>query len=102
VASNNKVVLPPTILAASFRFSPLKCHDVGISLQAAKFLRWLYMETERTSAQIVATFGMGLAWMMFNAGYVQSPPGESDIANTNLWSLTEKGVKVLEQLIGVK
>jgi hypothetical protein len=102
VVSNNKVVLPPTILEASFRFSPLKCHDVRISLQAAKFLRWLYMEPERTNAQIVATFGMGLALMMFNAGYVQNPPGESDSVNTNLWSLTEKGVKVLEQLAGVK
>jgi hypothetical protein len=60
------------------------------------------MEPERTNAQIIATFGMGLALMMFNAGYVQNSPGESDTANTNLWSLTDKGVKVLEQLIGVK
>ena len=102
MASNNKVVLPPIILEASFRFSPLKCHDVGISLQAAKFLRWLYMEPERTNAQVIATFGIGLVWMMFNAGYVQNPPSESYTANTNLWSLTDKGVKVLEHLVGVK
>jgi hypothetical protein len=75
---------------------------VGISLQAAKFLRWLYMGPEHTNAQIIATFGMGLAWMMFNAGYVQNPPSESDTANANLWSLTDKGVKVLEHLVGVK
>jgi hypothetical protein len=60
------------------------------------------MEPERTNAQIIATFGMGLAWMMFNAGLVQNPLGESDTTNSNLWSLTDKGVKVLEQLIGVK
>ena len=102
MASNNQVAIPPTILEASFRFSPLRCHDVGISLQAAKFLRWLYMEPERTNEQIIATFGMGLAWMMFKAGYVQNPLRESDNASTNLWSLTDKGVKVLEQLVGVK
>ena len=102
MASNNKVAISPTVLEASFRFSPLRCHEVGISLQAAKFLRWLYMEPERTNEQIIATFGMGLAWMMFNAGYVQNPLRETNTANTNLWSLTDKGVKVLEQLVGVK
>ena len=92
-------VLPAVMSTESFRFSPLKCRDVGISLQAAKFLRWLYLGPQRTKTQIIATFGMGLAWSMLDAGYVSNPLDDSETDNTTLWSLTDKGMKVLEQLI---
>jgi hypothetical protein len=82
-------VLPAVINNEAFRFSPLKCRDLGISLQAAKFLRWLYLGPQRTNTQIISTFGMGLAWSMLDA----------ETTNCNLWSLTDKGMKVLEQLI---
>jgi hypothetical protein len=91
--------LPAVINTDSFRFSPLKCRDLGISLQAAKFLRWLYLRPQRTNAQIIATFGMGLAWSMLDAGYVSNPLDGAETANGNLWSLTDEGMKVLEQLI---
>jgi len=92
-------VLPAAINTESFRFSPLKCRDLGISLQAAKFLRWLYLGPQRTNAQIIATFGMGLAWSMLDAGFAYNPLDDAETANSNLWSLTDKGMKVLEQLI---
>lgn len=91
--------LPAVINNESFRFSSLKCRDLGISLQAAKFLRWLYLGPQRTNVQINATFGMGLAWSMLDASYVSNPLDDSETDNTNLWSLTDKGMKVLEQLI---
>jgi hypothetical protein len=92
-------VLPAVINHEAFRFSPLKCRDLGISLQAAKFLRWIYLGPQRTNAQIIATFGMGLAWSMLDAGYISNPLDNSETANSNLWALTDKGMKVLEQLI---
>jgi hypothetical protein len=95
-------VLTATIVKESFRFTPMTCHKVGISLQAAKFLRWVYLGPQRTNGEIITTFGMSLAWNMLDAGYIQNPLDDSDTANTNLWSLTDKGVKVLEQLTGVK
>jgi hypothetical protein len=95
-------VLPAFIKHESFRFSPLKCRDLGISLQAAKFLRWLYLEPQRTNGQISATFGLTLAFSMLDAGYVFNPLNESAVVNSNLWSLTDKGVEALMQLAGVK
>jgi len=95
-------LLPAVIKNESFRFSPVKCKDLGIPLQAAKFLRWLYLEPHRTSGQIMATFGMSLAWSMLDAGYVSNPPNGSETVNITLWSLSDKGMKVLEQLAGVK
>lgn len=92
-------VLPAVINNETFRFSPLKCRDLGISLQAAKFLRWLYLGLQRTNAQIMATFGMSLAWSMLDAGYISNPLDDAEMVNSNLWSLTDKGMKVLEQLI---
>lgn len=92
-------VLLAVINNEAFRFSPLKCRDLGISLQAAKFLRWLYLEPQRTNTQIISTFGMGLAWSMLDAGYVSNPLDGAETANSNLWSLTDKRMKVLEQLI---
>lgn len=91
--------LPAALKEESFRFSPLKCREVGITLQAAKFLRWLYIEPGRTNAQIVATFGMGLAWTMLGAGNVTNPLGEVDSPNTNLWSLTGEGIEILRKLV---
>ena len=92
-------VLPAVINNETFRFSPLKCRNLGISLQAAKFLRWLYLGPQRTNAQIIATFGMSLAWSMLDAGYISNPLDDAEMVNSNLWSLTDKGMKVLEQLI---
>jgi hypothetical protein len=95
-------IIPVFITSESFRFSPLKCRKVGVSLQAAKFLRWLYLEPNRTNAQISATFGLSLAFSMVDAGYVSNPLVESEPVNTDLWSLTDKGMEVLMQLTGVK
>lgn len=91
--------LPAALKEESFRFSPLKCSEVGITLQAAKFLRWLYIEPSRTNAQIIATFGMGLAWTMLGAGYATNLLGEVDSSDTNFWSLTGEGIEILSKLV---
>lgn len=62
-------------------------------------MRWLYLGLQRTNAQIMATFGMSLAWSMLDAGYISNPLDDAEMVNSNLWSLTDKGMKVLEQLI---
>lgn len=84
----------------SFRFSSAKCREVSISLRAAEFLRWLYLEPGRPNEQIIGTFGMGLAWTMLRRGCVDNPLGEHGISHTNLWSLTSQGIETLEHLMG--
>lgn len=96
--NNNKLLL--LIQDETFRFSPTACRVEGITLQAAKFLRWLFIEPDRTNAQIINTFGMSLAWTMLNAGYVSNPLGESENPHSNLWSVTDEGIQVLKRLTG--
>ena len=82
-----------------FKFDPLRYRNENISLQSAKFLRWLFINQPCTNAQIINTFGMGLATMMLKSGYVTNPLGETESAHTNLWSVTPDGIELLKRLV---
>ncbi len=84
-----------------YRFKPMLCRNANISLQEAKFLRWLFL-AERNNAEVIQTFGMGMAYNLLKQGYVENPLGERDNANTNLWKLTEEGIGILKSATGVK
>jgi hypothetical protein len=83
-----------------FKFKVAKCRDENISLQSAKFLRWVMLNAPCTNAQVMNTFGMGLAYTVLKPGYVTNPLGQSENTETNLWSLTPAGVELLKRLIG--
>ena len=90
-----------TILKDSqFKFKALRCRNENISLQAAKFLRWIAMNESCTNAQVINTFGMGLAMTMLKPGFVTNPLGQTENENTNLWSLTPEGIELLKRLVG--
>ena len=84
-----------------YRFNPMLCRAANIALQEAKFLRWLFL-AERSNAEIIETFGMGMAYSLLKQGYVDNPLGERDNANTNLWKLTPDGTSLLKKAAGVK
>jgi len=88
-----------TLKKTDFRFNALKCRDENISLQAAKFLRWIFLEGPCTNAQVINTFGMELAYVPLRAGYAANLPGQKGSEETNLWMLTPAGIDLLKRLV---
>ena len=85
----------------TFRFDPKSCRSANVTLQEAKFLRWLFI-AERSNTDIIQTFGLGMAYKLLKQGYADNPLGEQKTAKTNLWKITEDGLEILKTLIGVK
>jgi hypothetical protein len=83
-----------------YRFNPMSCRSANISTTEAYFLRWLFL-AERSNAEIIQEYGMGLAYGLLKQGYVENPLGERDNANTNLWKLTPDGTSLLKRAAGV-
>jgi hypothetical protein len=81
-----------------FKFDSQRCRGENISLQTAKFLRWVLLEGPLTNHQINSTFGMGQAYIPLRAGYVTNPLGVHGIEETNLWVLTSDGIALLKRL----
>jgi len=83
-----------------FKFNILLCRNETIPQLSAKFLHWIAMNESCTNAQIINTFGMGLAMTMLKPGYVTNPLGQTENENANLWALTSKGIKFPKRLVG--
>lgn len=86
--------------AGDFRFSPAKCRDAGLRVVEAKFLKCLAL-APRDNRWVMQHFGMGQAWHLARRGLVDNPLGETVDAHTNLWQLTDEGVRVLSMAAGV-
>ncbi len=95
----NQDLLVSILRHPDFKVNTAKCRQENIPLQAAKFLRWVLLEGPCTNAQIINSFGMGLAYTMLRPGYVDNPLGQSANTETNLWSLTPAGQELLIRLV---
>lgn len=82
-----------------YYFKPMLCRAANIALQEAKFLRWLFL-AERSNAEIMETFGMGMAYHLLKQGYADNPLGQKDGAQTNLWKLSADGLSILKKASG--
>jgi len=82
-------------------FKPELLKAANLSLKEARFLRWLSLE-ERSNVEVIEAFGMGFGYQMLRHGYATNPLGWKGISHTNLWSLTQAGLKKLKESIGEK
>jgi hypothetical protein len=98
---NNNLPTLQLLKNNSFHFDPKSCRNANVNFLEAKLLRWLFI-AERSNVEVIQNFGLGLAYKLLKQGFVENSLGIKDIANTNLWKLTNDGLEVLEKFIGVK
>ena len=99
---NNKLTALPLLLKNdSFCFDPKSCRSANVSLMEATLLRWIFFN-EHSNVELIKRFGLGLGYKLLKQGYVESPLGDSEDSQTNIWKLTDDGLEVLKTITGVK
>ena len=99
--NNNLTPLSLLLKNDSFRFDPKSCRSANVTLLEAKFLRWLFI-AERSNVDVIQNFGLGFAYKLLKQGYVDNQLGVQDIAQTNIWKITDDGINILKTITGVK
>ena len=99
--NNNLTVLHLLLKNDTFRFDPKSCRSANVSVMEARLLRWLLFD-DHSHAEVSQNFGLEIPYKLLKQGFVEHPLGDSEDSQTNVWKLTDDGLKILKTITGVK
>lgn len=99
--NNNPTALHLLLKNDTFRFDPKSCRNANVSIMEAKFLRWLFFD-DHSNSEVIQNFGTGLPNKLLKQGFVENSLGTQDIAQTNIWKLSDDGLELLKTITGMK
>ena len=99
--NNNTTALHLLLKNDTFRFDPKSCRNANVSVMEAKLLRWLFFD-DHNNIEVIKNFGTGLPYKLLKQGFVENSLGTQDIAQTNIWKLSDDGLELLKTIIGMK